>query len=202
MKEYIVKYSDTPSDWSRIPALEVSNILWLPDAGVRMTQQVCYDKQALYVRQQAEEPHIRAEHTSELAQVCEDSCMEFFFCPDPDSSRYFNFEWNPNGCLYLGLCSGDGFSVRLHPKKILELFDVHITSTAKGWEIRYRIPLCFIRLFFPEFCLVPGFRFRANCYKCGDKTVQPHYLSWNPCTAETPNFHRPADFGTMILGAF
>lgn len=199
MMHYTITHiSDSPS-WDTIPTLDVSNILWLPDANIRMKQQICYDKNALYIHQYAFENHIRSEHTSPLSQVCEDSCMEFFFCPDPDSDRYLNFEFNPNGCLYLGLNSGHGTSVRLQPSEPTILFDVHIARTEYGWEIFYRIPLSFIQLFFPNFCLKPGTAIRANCYKCGDKTVHPHYLSWNLCTSQTPNFHRPCDFGSMSL---
>lgn len=200
MKKYIAERIETAPNWTLIPALEVNSIHWLPDAGIRMTQQVCYNERALYIHQCAVEPHIRAELNDPLAPVCEDSCMEFFFCPSPGSDRYFNFEWNPNGCLYLGLCSGHGFSVRLLPKNTLEQFDVHTVRTADGWEIFYQIPLSFISLFFPDFRLTSGSTIRANCYKCGDKTVQPHYLSWNPCSSETPNFHQPSDFGIMIFG--
>jgi len=115
MCEYeITRITGTP-DWDQIPVLEVSNIMWLPDAGVRMTQQLCYDEDALYIHQRAVERQIRAEHTDALAQVCEDSCMEFFFCPKPDSDRYFNFEWNFNGCLYLGIRSGDRQCSGDHP---------------------------------------------------------------------------------------
>lgn len=200
MKVYTVKRIAGLPDWSVIPDLKVDNALWLPDHQVRMTQQVCYDDAALYVHQRAVERHIRAEHTSPLSQVCEDSCMEFFFCPDPDSDRYFNFEFNPNGCLFLGWCRGREQIVRLLPWSKPELFDVHVSRTDDGWEIFYRIPLSFIQLFCPAFALKPGTILRANCYKCGDKTVVPHYLAWNPCTSETPNFHRPCDFGQMVLG--
>lgn len=199
MKEYIIKRVSGTPDWSAIPTLPVNNILWLPDAGVRMTQQICYDDTALYIHQRAVEQHVRAENEGPMARVCEDSCMEFFFCPDPDSDRYFNFEWNIIGSLHLGLCGGHGFSVRLQPKDVVELFQYRSARTEGGWEIFYRIPLSFIRLIFPEFELHPGTAFRANCYKCGDKTAVPHYLSWNPCTCKTPNFHRPCDFGLMRL---
>lgn len=43
-------------------------------------------------------------------------------------------------------------------------------------------------------------RLRGNFYKCGDATVQPHYLAWNPVTSETPAFHRPWEFGEIVLG--
>ena len=199
MNEYRIPHTSTAQEWSCVPTLNVDNILWLPDAGVRMSQQICYDDSALYVHQYAIEQNIRAELTDPLSQVCEDSCMEFFFCPDPNSVRYFNFEWNLNGCLYLGLNDGHGCSVRLHPENICELFNFRATRTHDGWELYYQIPQNFIQLFFPEFRLRAGVSFRANCYKCGDLTDHPHYMSWNPCTSLTPCFHRPCDFGIMYL---
>lgn len=200
MESYYIQRADSAPQWDVIPALSVHNILWLPDANIRMTQQMYYDNSAIYIHQRAIESHIRAMHHSPLAQVCEDSCMEFFFAPLPGDDRYFNFEWNLNGCLYLGFRTDRDNSVRLQPKQPSTLFDFHSNRTADGWEIFYKIPLSFIRLFFPDFQLAPGAVMKANCYKCGDLTARPHYLSWNPSTSSTPDFHRPQDFGEMILG--
>ena len=200
MKPYVIEKIKSQPDWGRIPALEVNNILWLPDAGIRMTQQICYDEEKLYIHQTAAESQIRAEHTELLAQVCEDSCMEFFFCPKEDSDRYFNFEWNLNGALYLGFRTGRENAVRLQLKDHKKLFAFRGAKTADGWEIFYEIPMSFIQLFVPEFSLQTGKQIRANCYKCGDLTPKPHYLSWNPSTSPDPDFHRPQDFGTMVLG--
>lgn len=72
--------------------------------------------------------------------------------------------------------------------------------TDGGWEVGYRVTAEFVRRFFPEFELRRGLRLRGNFYKCGDATVQPHYLAWNPVTSETPAFHRPEDFGEIVLG--
>ena len=47
-----------------------------------------------------------------------------------------------------------------------------------GWEVFYRIPLSFLRLFWPDFTFTGNLR--ANVYKCGDLTRQEHYLAWNP----------------------
>lgn len=186
-------------DWTQIPTLEVSNILWLPDACIRMTQQICYNEEKLYIHQKAVEEKIRAENTDPLAQVCEDSCMEFFFCPEAGSDRYFNFEWNLKGCLYLGFRTGRENAARLQVEDHKKLFAFRSARTADGWEIFYEIPATFVRLFVPEFTLQPGKELRANCFKCGDLTEKPHYLSWNPSTSAEPDFHRPQDFGLMIL---
>ena len=60
--------------------------------------------------------------------------------------------------------------------------------------------LSFLRQFYPSYTLEPGRVIRANCYKCGDLTDHPHYLSWNEVQSDTPSFHRPQDFGLLIFG--
>lgn len=199
MNMYQIPYVCGQPVWEEIPVLEVSNIQWIPDVGVRMTQQVCYNDFALHIRQKAVEKHIRAECCKPQDYACQDSCMEFFFCPDPADSRYFNFEITPSGFMYLGLGKGRADSVRLFPENYMELFKIRPGYTSDGWMLTYEIPFTFIRSYFPEFEPKPGVVIRANCYKCGDLTAKPHYLSWNPCAKATPDFHVPEDFGTMIL---
>jgi hypothetical protein len=74
-----------------------------------------------------------------------------------------------------------------------------IEMTEGGWSVTYAVPADYVRLFFPAFELKPGKTIRANCYKCGDLTVQEHYMSWNPVEVVDPDFHVPAFFGKMIL---
>lgn len=199
MNRHIITKVNAAPDWSKIPSFEVGCILWEPDAGIRMTQQICYDDAAIYIRQQAVEPHIRAEHNGPLAMVCEDSCMEFFLSPMADCDRYFNFEWNMNGSLYLGYCEDRYNCIRLVPDDAKAQFGFSSQKTADGWEMSYQIPLSFIRLFFPAFNMTSGTEIRANCFKTGDLTVKPHYMSWNPITSTVPDFHRLCDFGIMIF---
>ncbi len=194
----IVRIHGVP-DWESVPSFTLQNVLWLPDTGVRVTGQICHDGEALFVRQRAVEAEIRAEHRDPEAAVCEDSCMEFFFCPESTSARYFNFEWNLNGCLFLGIGEGREDRVRQVMPDGAGRFDFRSARTADGWEITYRIPLTFIQRYFPPCDLAAGKVIRANCYKCGDKTVHPHFLSWNPVTSAQPDFHRSCDFGEMIL---
>ena len=44
-----------------------------------------------------------------------------------------------------------------------------------------------------------GMTLRANFYKCGDDTAQPHYIAWNAVDHPTPNFHLPQYFGELHL---
>lgn len=186
-------------DWDAIAAVESENRLWTPPLDVRMTTQLCYGADALWLHQRAWERDIRAAYTEPLSMVCQDSCMEFFCSPQPGDGRYFNFEVNPNGCLYLGFGHDRHRSVRLAPKDAADLFAITARRCDGGWEIFYRIPASFFQVFFPDFAFRPGMEMRANFYKCGDLTPIPHYFSWNLVTSPTPDFHRPADFGLLRL---
>ena len=166
-------------------------------AEVVASAQICYDEEALYVRLSAKEKHIRAEYTGPLDMPCQDSCLEFFFCPMEGDNRYFNIEFNPNCCMYLGIGSCLKDLVRLLPAwenvlypKAERFFD--------GWAVTYQVPVSFVRRFFPGFTLESGTIIRANFYKCGELTVQPHDLSWNELAQGEHSFHRPCDFGMLV----
>ena len=199
MREYTIKRVTGAPDWQTVPALSVDNHLWLPSEQIAMSAQICYDAENIYVRMVAVEPNIRAAYTEPLSKVCEDSCMEFFFCPSAEDDRYVNIEMNPNCATHIGVGSCRADSVRIIPKDEQELFQKKASRTADGWEITYQIPVFFLRSLFPGYGLESGAVIRANCYKCGDLTEEPHYLSWNPVVNPTPDFHRSCDFGIMIL---
>lgn len=199
MENYTIKRIDGTPDWDAVESLELSNHLWLESSHISATAKICYDPSAIYVRMVANEPEVRAEHTDPLSAVCEDSCMEFFFCPVPNDDRYINFEINPNACTCIGVGYGRADRIRLIPKKEDILFDKQARLTPTGWETTYKIPLTFLQSLFPNCVLESGIVLRANCFKCGDKTVKPHYLSWNYVDHPTPDFHRSCDFGVMVL---
>ena len=196
MKQYTIARVNGRPDWSAVPALEIDEQLWRPRVDIAAWAQIAWDDDRLYVRLRAREAAIRAEHTGPIGMPCEDSCLEFFFSPTPGDPRYFNLEFNPNACMYLGF--GDGQNpCRLLPER--DWFGAVAERTDDGWRVTYAVPFDFVRLFVPGFAPVSGGAIRANCYKCGDLTTAEHYLAWNPCTSETPNFHRPGDFGRMTF---
>lgn len=197
MKTYIIVRKKDAFSWEQIPTLAIDTLLWSPEVPISAQGQICYDDTALYVRLLAVEPHIRAEETSPLGAPCEDSCMEFFFSPIPGDNRYFNIEFNPNLCMYLGMGRSIETGVRLIPEN--PPFSPTATRTEDGWVLEYSIPHSFVQQFFPEYAPASGKSIRANCYKCGDLTVQAHYLAWNPIDLPTPAFHCPQFFGTMYF---
>ena len=192
--EYWIKKVENDFDWADIPALSIDRVLWTDDCGVRAAGQLCCDGENLYVHLSAVEEDIRAEYTEPLSPVNEDSCLEFFFMLD-GADNYFNFEINPNGCLRCQFGPAKTDRIDIARSDSSEYFGIQTDRTADGWEVFYRIPLDFIRLFYPEYRFEGNLM--ANMYKCGDKTVHKHYLSWSPIDLDTPNFHCPEFFGRM-----
>ncbi len=196
MRTHMIPKKPETLDWTQIPSVDIDNLLWTPPVDITAKAQICYDDEALYVRLTAKEADIRAEGTGPLDAPCEDSCLEFFFSPCEGDNRYFNIEFNPNCCMYLGIGTSMDDLVRLIPEGPNPL-SPKADRTADGWEITYQVPFSFIKRFFPEFEAASGKTMRANFFKCGDLTVKEHYFSWNKVTSEIPAFHRTCDFGML-----
>ena len=67
------------------------------------------------------------------------------------------------------------------------------------WTVEYHVPLALFTSYFG--CQPPssGTAWRANFYKCGDKTSHPHWGSWAPVRTENPGFHQPAFFQPILF---
>ena len=196
MPEYkVVRVAE--AKWSEIPAVELTHTGWLEPCAISAKAQLCHDGENLYVRMEAVEEKIRATLTGKLDQVCDDSCLEFFFAPLAGNERYFNFEVNPLGNMYVGFGGKRPTRVRQIVKKPEELFCAAPFRTENGWGVTYRIPVSFIRMYMPEFKLEGTCC--GNFYKCGDKTETVHYLAWSPLSSATPDYHRRQDFGNLCF---
>ncbi len=200
MNHYTITKVGGKPQWENIPSLDVNNYQWLPELDIQMKAQICYSDEGIHVHLRAWEQNIRAEHNAPVSMVCEDSCMEFFFRPMEDDLRYFNFEINPNGCTYIGFGPDMPNLVRLLPQEEDTFLEKSVGYTEGGWEAFFTVPVSMVQVFFPEFRLTPGKKIYANCYKCGDETVQPHFMAWNYVDVPEPSFHQPAHFGLMELG--
>lgn len=187
-------------DCTEAVKLPIDTLLWTDSCDISAYAELCYTDDALFVRLTANERHVRAEEAGLLGMPCLDSCLEFFFSPEAGDGRYFNIEFNPNGCVYLGIGTGRTDATRLVLYDLDDVLCPRITRFSGGWSVEYRVPFAFIRRFFPKFGAVTGKTMRANLYKCGDLTEKPHYLSWNPVEVQDPDFHLSEWFGTLILG--
>lgn len=196
-KDYTIIRIDNENGKTAIPEFTLDHVLWEPDHGIRARGSICHDGRNLYVLLKAKERKIRAEYTVPPSPVHEDSCLEFFFMPDGED-RYLNFEINPNGCLHLGFGRDRQSRETVLLPDPRETFRIRTRLIPDGWEAEYRIPVDYLRTFYPGFAC-SGI-LRANVYKCGDRTEHPHYLAWHPVASPTPDFHRPECFGEMCFG--
>ncbi len=197
---YTAPYMETP-DWSRVPEAHLVPTPSSKELTMQVKAQCCHSRDKLFIRMEATEYPYRAELTGLLDMVCEDSCLEFFVCPVEGDRRYFNIEYNFNRSRYLGFGTCIPDLVRLVPEEG-DCFEPVTAQTADGWEITYKIPYHFIRRFFPDFDPAPGKAMRANCSKCGSKTVRPHWLTWIrlPFENNKLDFHSPEHYGRLIFG--
>lgn len=198
-RSYTIYMLEEAPNWDEIPVAGIDQALWLPNPGIHAWAQVCCFDEALHVRLFAREQSPLARFTGLYDMVCLDSCLEFFLCPLRNDSRYFHFEFNPNGALYLGFGHGREDGVRQIVQDGDVLFCVQKFMENDNWGISFRIPFSFIRLYMPEFSIRNGLRMSGNFYKCGDETQTPHYLAWNRVKSLSPDFHRTEDFGTLLI---
>lgn len=198
MKEYVLKRVEGQPDWNQIPVMQIDYQKQEVNHGITAQAQLCWSDVGIHVHLSCQEKHIRKELTGKLDPIWEDSCLEFFLRPTEDL-HYFNFEFNPNCALFLGYSKGKPNIVRLLVPGYMEKMFAPVSNlTDDGWEITYTVPFEFIQNFFPDFQPKSGTKFYGNCYKCGDETVVPHFLMWNPLPMEC-SFHSPEHFGRLIL---
>ena len=177
------------------------------------TLRLAHSDTMLFVRFDVKGNGLRAMHTHDMEHVNEDSCVEFFVAT-ADGTHYYNIEFN---CM--GVCNAS--------RRISKTEDVHRLTADElqqvvryssigqewtplttfepfdnqngeyAWSLTIGIPMRWLGV--TEQMLTHPVPLRANFYKCGDLTSEPHYLSWNPITSPLPNFHLPASFGKLII---
>ena len=157
---------------------------------------------ALLLHYRVEEQSVRAVALQDHEHIWEDACVEFFCMPAQDGI-YYNFECNCTGKLLVA-AGKDRNERQPAPAEVVqsidrwaslgtEPFDTRVKPTK--WELTLRLP---IGVFFQhKLSSFDGLTATGNVYKCGDNLPVPHFISWNPITTESPDFHRPDFFGQM-----
>ena len=163
---------------------------------------IAHNNHAIFLHFCVQEDEVRAVIEADGGHVWEDSCCEFFVSPD-EKTGYYNLETNCIGRALL--CHGAGREGRKPaPNSVMQAiqrwtslgtapFPARESCTA--WQLALVIPTT--SFFDDNITELSGRTMRANFYKCGDKTLQPHFLSWSPIQSEKPDFHRPEDFGII-----
>ncbi len=151
-----------------------------------------YNGQDLFLYYAVSNEHIRSIYRKDQDPVWQDSCVEFFV---KEGNGYHNFEFNSLGyCLSaFGLDRNNRKSLDKNSLEQILRFPSYTEDTLpseqvlSSWSLMVVIPLSLIGL-------KAGDTFYANFYKCGDRTLVPHYISLAPIGTENPDFHQSAYF--------
>lgn len=147
------------------------------------------------------EKELRCEERNN-GNVWEDSCVEMFIMPYPETGIYYNFECNCGGYILFGGGADRHHRLRLN-NFFLSMIGTKATICPKNednieWHMLAVIPK---ELMFANDVIkdLSGLHAKGNFYKCGDKLNDPHFLSLSPIKTENPDFHRPEYFMPLIF---
>lgn len=196
MKEYCLNtYNEL--DWETVPKAFIDTFKWADNNyKPECFAQCALLSDGLHIRLTAYESTPRAVCNNFGDPVCTDSCLEFFACFDSNSEEYVNFEFNAKGTMLATLRGTDGSITAIN--EIIALPDIIPTINDDFWTIEFMLTFEQISALFPNAQISSGKHFRANFYKCGDKTEAVHYGMWNEVTGD-PNFHVPKYFGKINI---
>ena len=194
--------------WNGTSALALTHYMGSrPDHFPRAEAKLIFDDEAVFVMFRVQDQYVRAVAENHQDNVFEDSCVEFFFTPGTDvSGGYFNFEINCGGTILFHFQTERGKNRIVIPKEECEaIFCRHSLPRSVDpeiqepvtWTVSYRLPIPLLEKYTKVTPPASGVQWRANFYKCGDKTSHPHWLTWSPVEAPKPDFHRPEFFGIL-----
>ncbi|MCC8423689.1 carbohydrate-binding family 9-like protein [Mucilaginibacter sp. UR6-11] len=182
------------------PQQAIDNLLW-SDNGYfpRVVFSMAYTDHSLLLKYFVKEKYAIARHTRVNDLVYKDSCVEFFVSFD-NGINYYNLEFNCIGTPYAAYGPDKFNRVELPVDEVKRIkVSTQMNNVGKEgiseWEITLDIP--FGVFVYHNITSLRDAECKANFYKCGDETPDPHYLSWNNILSTEPNFHAPEYFGTV-----
>jgi hypothetical protein len=196
--------------WDQVKALLIDDVMGdRPEFTPSTSAKLGWDDSAIYVMFRVEDRFVRAVARQHQDCVCADSCVEFFFCPGEDISKgYFNLEINCGGTMLFHFQKEARKGAQPLPPPSLDGIQINRTLPAivepeitepVDWTIECRLPFEILQPHFSFTPPRPGDTWRANLYKCGDATSNPHWLTWSPIDLPQPDFHVPEAFGSITF---
>ncbi len=194
--------------WQSIEPVSIDFAHPASSAHLPKTQvKAAYNEHSIHILFRVQDQYIRALATETHGPVYKDSCVEFFFAPNPQTpDSYFNLEINCCGTLLAQHHTGPRKNSRYLDIRDCQKIQVagslnrpihrEITEPLT-WTLEIALPFEILTPYAPFEKPAPGVIWRANFYKCADESSHPHWLMWSPVITETPDFHRPDYFGRI-----
>jgi len=218
-KTYLVRKTQNPlaidanwenKAWMNAECIYIDQILGeKPGFTPRTEARLMYDEHFLYVIFRVRDRFVKALTSKSNGPVYEDSCVELFFSPDSTKPLlYFNLEVNCGATPLMHYSKTPKKDYTIVERKDLEQIEIAATMPSlvypeiqkdTTWIIEYSIPLKMLEKYASISHPKSGVIWKANLYKIGDKTSNPHYLTWAPIESPVPNFHLPEFFGNLIF---
>jgi len=198
---------DKPA-WQNVEPIELTYHMGKkPEHFPKIQAKLLYDERAVYVIFRADDQYVRAVADKHQGPVCRDSCVEFFFTPGIDVKKgYFNLEMNCGGTMLFKFQVIPRESTSIDPADVERVEVAHslprivepeITEPTV-WTVEYRLPTDMLTKHLPDAVMpAPGATWRANFFKCADRTTHQHWLTWSFVDRPRPDFHVPECFGTL-----
>ncbi|WP_372776670.1 carbohydrate-binding family 9-like protein [Mangrovibacterium sp.] len=196
------------AQWQPIPAIQLNYYMGEQNAFMpKVEVKLAHDNEAVYIIFKVDDRYVRCMSNIINYRMWEDSCVEFFFSPDlKQPERYFNLETNCGGtALFHYNLEQKRKKFIYAPEKVIQIEIAHslpelildeITEPLT-WTLEYRLPITLVEEFADVTTPLSGTSWRANFYKCGDKTSNPHFITWAEVKHPVPNFHLPEFFGEL-----
>lgn len=197
-------------EWKRAKAVKITLYMGdIPKFTPQTEAKLLYDDNNIYVIFKVKDRYVKSTVTEYNGHVSGDSCVEFFFAPDNNNPlHYFNLEVNAGGTpLIFHVTKPWTESTKLESSSIDQIEIAHSLpkvidpeiSDPVTWTIECRIPLSILKQYSAITLPKPGTVWKANFYKTGSETSNPHWLTWSYVNHPTPNFHLPEYFGKIVF---
>ena len=197
-------------EWRDVDELVIDQFMGpVPGYVPTIRAKMLYHPDWLYVIFRVQDHYVRAVESRINGRVWEDSCVEFFFSPDPaNPPAYFNLEVNCAGVPLFHFKDPARPGAALPSEADIQRID--IAHSVPGlvdpeirepmtWTVGHRIPVDMLAVYSTVERPAPGVKWGANFYKIGDKTSNPHWMTWSYIEHPVPNFHLPLQFGTITF---
>ncbi len=193
--------------WNNVDYALISNYPW-DDNGYKPEVRVraIYTNKGISVCFESFETKIKAEYTQQNDPVYNDSCVEFYVNPSPETdNRYMSFEINSIGTISVGIGTTNSDREKVYVEDPVGFYGIKASETKESvqnyhkdcWAVSFTVPYELLDKYYTGLDFKTGKVFKGNFNKIGSMPAK-HYGCWNKIENDIPKFHLPQYFGDMI----